>query len=126
MIRISIGLSLLINAVLIGYVIGYTELLLFIAVLMIAGLVWYIRKVLNHHDEIDDDLSAMLENMSNFESHLHEIHEMEMFYGDSTLEGMIEHMNQMIDEISFYREKYFFLEEDEEQEKINDTEKETT
>ena len=63
MIRILIGLSLLINAALIGYVIGYVELLLFLSVLLICGLVWYIRKTLDHYNEIDDDFASILEDM---------------------------------------------------------------
>ena len=123
MTQILIGISLLINAVLIGYVIGYVELLLFITILIVCGLVWYIRKTMAHYNEIDDDFYKMLSGMSGFENHLQEIYEMEMFYGDPTLEALIQHMGVVIDEISFYREKYFFLED--EQEETDDTEEKT-
>jgi hypothetical protein len=125
MIRILIGLSLLINAVLIGYVIGYVELLLFLSVLLICGLVWYIRKTLDHYNEIDDDFASILEDMFSFEEHLQQVYQMEMFYGDQTLEAMIQHMSEIIDEITFYREKYFFAEDVTQEGEEDDSEKET-
>jgi len=123
MTQILIGISLLINAVLIGYVIGYVELLLFVTILIACGLVWYIKKTMAHYDELDDDFYKMLSDMSGFENHLQEIYEMEMFYGDPTLESLIQHMGVVIDEISFYREKYFFLED--QQEEADDTKEKT-
>ena len=108
MIKIGVALSILTNAILIGYVIGYIELFLFLSILLISGLVWYIAKILNHYSEIDNDFSNILQDMTVFENHIKQIYEMEMFYGDETLKGMIDHMGQLIDEISLYKEKYFF------------------
>tara|TARA_R100000008_G_C3520755_1_gene133855 strand:- start:341 stop:724 length:384 start_codon:yes stop_codon:yes gene_type:complete len=127
MIKIGIGLSVLTNAILIGYVIGYTELFLFLSILIICGLVWYIGKTLNHYSEIDKDFSSMLQDMTEFENHIKQLYEMEMFYGDETLKGMIVHLGELIDELGFYREKYFFEEEgddDQAEEKTSQEEQE--
>ena len=95
MIKIAVILSILMNAILIGYVIGYIELFLFLSILIISGLVWYIAKILNHYNEVDNDFSDMLQNMADFESHVAQIYEMEMFYGDETLKEMIDHIGQL-------------------------------
>jgi len=112
MIKIGIGLSVLANTILIGYVIGYTELFLFLSILAICGLMWYIGKTLSHYNEINEDFSNILQDMEEFENHIKQLYEMEMFYGDETLKGMIVHLGELINEMDFYREKYFFEEEE--------------
>ncbi len=113
MVKVAVALSVLINAILIGYVIGYVELLLFIAILVIIGLSWFIRRMINYYKDITTDLSNILEEMVGFENHAKGIYEMEMFYGDETLNNMIIHMSRLIDEMSDYREKYIIEEEEE-------------
>jgi len=115
-VKIAAALSVLINAVLIGYVIGYVELLLFMTILVVIGLSWFIIKMINYYKEITTDLSDILEEMVGFESHIKQVYEMEMFYGDETLKNMIDHMVELIDEISFYKEKYVFDKTEEEEE----------
>jgi len=46
---------------------------------------WYTRKLLN--------------SVANYESHLTEVYNKDLFYGDPTLESLLKHTTQMADEI---------------------------
>ena len=53
--------------------------------------------------------------MSTFSSHLEAIHELESYYGDTTLGNLIKHSKQVVREIELYKDIYtLFNEEDEE------------
>jgi len=45
------------------------------------------------------NLGTLQEVLSNFKEHVEVIHESEMFYGDQTLQAMISHSKEVLDEI---------------------------
>jgi len=70
------------------------------------------------------NMEALQDIFSSFEGHLNAIHESEMFYGDSTLQALIEHSGLVLDEIKKYKEldTFVFYEEEED---LEDEEKTT-
>jgi hypothetical protein len=83
-------------------------------------LVWYIRKMLSKLLYVSDSIGDLLVSAKNFSNHLDGLHEMETFYGDETLGGLIRHSKQVVEDIKEFEDIYTLtndgLEEDEEQE----------
>jgi hypothetical protein len=83
-------------------------------------LIWYIRKMLSKLLYISDSIGSLLLSAKNFSNHLNGLHEMETFYGDETLGGLIKHSKQVVEDIKEFEDIYTLtndgLEEDEEQE----------
>tara|TARA_A100001515_G_C4491897_1_gene183597 strand:- start:15 stop:317 length:303 start_codon:yes stop_codon:yes gene_type:complete len=83
-------------------------------------LIWYIRKMLSKLLYVSDSIGDLLVSAKNFSSHLDGLHEMETYYGDETLGGLIRHSKQVIEDIKQFEDIYTLtndgLEEDEEQE----------
>jgi len=83
-------------------------------------LMWYIRKMLTKLLYVSDSIGDLLVSSKNFSNHLDGLHEMETYYGDETLGGLIRHSKQVIEDIKEFEDIYALtndgLEEDEEQE----------
>ena len=55
-------------------------------------LVWYVRKVQTEYILfVRDNLEALIEMQSEFNEHLELVNNMEMYFGDQTLVGLLEH-----------------------------------
>tara|TARA_B100000427_G_C15509492_1_gene595522 strand:+ start:1173 stop:1400 length:228 start_codon:yes stop_codon:yes gene_type:complete len=48
---------------------------------------------------INQDVVVLIEKINDFSSHLSSIHEMEMFYGDQTLQSLMTHASELSKEI---------------------------
>jgi hypothetical protein len=83
-------------------------------------LIWYIKKMLQKLLYVSDSIGALLFSAKSFSNHLNGLHEMETFYGDETLGGLIKHSKQVVEDIKEFEDIYTLtndgLEEDEEQE----------
>lgn len=110
--QVFLALSVVINLILMAFVVGLMPLLLSLSVLAITTLVWYILKLRKELSEVSQDLEQFFKKIDEYEKHVDQIHGMEMFYGDQTLQGLIRHSREMINEIIDLQERYF-LEEDE-------------
>ncbi len=60
---------------------------------------WYTRKLLNYLELTNDETRTVLSSVANYESHLTEVYNKDLFYGDPTLESLLKHTTQMADEI---------------------------
>ena len=93
---------------------------LVISVCINALLVWYIRKMLSKLLYVSESIGNLLISAKDFSNHLDGLHEMETYYGDETLGGLIRHSKQVIEDIKEFEDIYTLtnegLEEDEEQE----------
>jgi|1_EtaG_2_1085319.scaffolds.fasta_scaffold00098_8 hypothetical protein len=86
-----LALSLLINAVLLWYAIYAIRKLLFIS----------------------DNANLLLEAIENFSSHLENLYELETYYGDETLKGLLRHSKSVVDDIKHHNDVYSLFEEEE-------------
>jgi len=75
-----------------------------------AVLVWYARKLTQQFVFFGDNVQQLEASLTSFDSHLTDVHELETFYGDETLGGLIEHSKAVV---GLVREFYdgFSLEE---------------
>lgn len=79
--------------------------------------VWYVRGLLRVMYQMTVDVQQMQDKMIDFSKHLENIYELEMFYGDETLQQLIRHSKDVIDSINRFK-NLFEIENDK-------TEKET-
>ena len=106
--KIGIFISLILNGALVAYVVGIWPFLLFLSILVIIGLIWYIKQLLTRLNSIDEDFLDLYESLDSFGDHVETIHELEMFYGDETLQSLMNHSLELVNKITDYRQKYFF------------------
>ena len=60
----------------------------------------YVRWLLSSLAIINTDVANVSEIIRDFSSHLNQIHEMEMFYGDETLQGLLSHAADLSNDLS--------------------------
>ena len=106
MINYFLGISLLLNSILIMVVIGIIPFFLYISLLVNIGLILFIRLKINEVNEVRDDTMALLNKIDNFSNHVENLHELESFYGDQVLQGLINHSKEIINDIIDIQEKY--------------------
>tara|TARA_R100000664_G_C2759496_1_gene149362 strand:+ start:6900 stop:7256 length:357 start_codon:yes stop_codon:yes gene_type:complete len=92
------------------YLTGPLSFLLFLSCLGNLLAVWFIRKLINQQKEMVVDLQDLITSANNFENHVNSLHELEMFYGDTTLQALIDHSREVADDFEDYMYKYSFLE----------------
>tara|TARA_Y100001938_G_scaffold131739_1_gene189195 strand:- start:259 stop:633 length:375 start_codon:yes stop_codon:yes gene_type:complete len=112
-----------------AFVVGLLPLLLSLATIIIVTLIWYILKLRTELSDVSEDLEKFFKKLDEYEKHVDQLHGMEMFYGDQTLQGLIRHSREMINEIIDLQERYFLEEEEnfdrEEKEENSQEEKES-
>ena len=52
---------------------------------------WYVRRFRQLYFVVRDNLEALMEMQSEFNEHLEAVNNMEMYFGDQTLVGLLEH-----------------------------------
>lgn len=111
--KIILALSVVMNLSLIAIVVGLLEFLLALSIVAICLLVWYSTKTTTQLRDISSEFDDFYSKLEKYEKHIEEIHGLEMFYGDETLQGLIKHSRQILNEIYDFQMKYFIEEEEE-------------
>jgi hypothetical protein len=88
--------------------------------------VYYVFFLVNEKRTIQEDFTDLISKNEDFAEHLVQIYELEMFYGDETLEGLMKHSKRLIDNYYDYYEKYFSSDDEEmmleQEDELNDLE----
>jgi capsule polysaccharide modification protein KpsS len=58
-------------------------------------------------NDINDDIEEMFSTFDDFTKHVERVYQLELFYGDDTLESVINHSRDVLDEINEYRQKFY-------------------
>tara|TARA_R100001594_G_scaffold147004_1_gene199326 strand:- start:407 stop:784 length:378 start_codon:yes stop_codon:yes gene_type:complete len=58
-------------------------------------IIGYTRKAITELLSISEELGDIQEMVNSFANHIESVHDMEMFYGDETLAGLMEHANSL-------------------------------
>ena len=77
--------------------------------------IWYFRNLVSRLRFISENLGALVEETISFRDHLESVHGLEMFYGDETLGGLIDHVGEYSETLADFEEIYTLLDEDEEE-----------
>ena len=101
-----IGLSLMLNAGLLMAVLGVFPFLLYLSLLVICGLIWFLKNTFQMVKEVNEDVQDLFDSLFSLQEHTQSVYEMEMFYGDETLKHLIIHMMEIGEKLEDYKEKY--------------------
>ena len=110
--KILLAVSVAINSVLVMVVTGVIPFLLFASVVLNIGCVWYILSSISARKKMLEDVDTLLETVFELENHIKSIYEMEMFYGDQTLESLMNHARSFSDQLETFEYIYSLTEEE--------------
>lgn len=86
---------------------------LILSVLLNLFFIWFIYRLLYRVS----DLVALIEDLrfkiQFFKGHLSRVYELEMFYGDITLENLLEHSRELLSSFDEFNKQYDILEQEE-------------
>ena len=68
--------------------------------------VFYLRWLLKNFTFLSENIYNLLETAETFANHLSVIYELETFYGDETLQNLLVHARQVVEEIKVYKDIY--------------------
>ena len=66
----------------------------------------YLRWLLKNFTFLSENIYNLLETAETFSNHLTAVYELETFYGDETLQNLLTHAKQVVDEIKVYKDIY--------------------
>lgn len=106
-------------------------LALFGSVLLNSVLIWLSVKQARNLSYISENANDLVDIIANYRNHLRKIYEMEMFYGDETLEYLMDHTRSLVDILEKQYGDIMFIAEPleinyKEQEIAEENEEETT
>jgi len=67
---------------------------------------WYLNNLLKRFVFLSENLSDLLTLVNNYGTHLKQLYEMEAFYGEPTLEHLINHTKDLIEILKDYEDVY--------------------
>ena len=71
--------------------------------------IFYIRYLLQKIVFFAENVDKLREEVEEYGIHLKSLFEMEMFYGDETIQGMIEHTDHMLSKVGDFEEFYSLI-----------------
>lgn len=89
---------------------------------------WYIRKTTGRLLFISENLNDLITLIGVYRKHIKSVYEMEMFYGDETLQNLVQHTSSLYDILEDYEDVVYlteplaFIENNEDE--LNDNEEE--
>lgn len=92
---------------------NYYDIIAAISVLLNIFLVWYVRNLLSQLYFVANNLSGLVDETISFRDHLSSVYELETFYGDETLTGLLVHVGQYSETLSDFEEIYALADEEE-------------
>ena len=95
---------------------------LFASLLLNIFFIWYFRNLVSRLSFVSENLGVLVEETVSFRNHLESVHELEVFYGDETIGGLIRHVGEYSQTLVGFEEIYTLLDDDEEEnlEETND------
>ena len=122
-------ISIILNGILLMIVFGTVPFLLYLSMLINLGLLWYIRRTLQQMEDLEEDVTDVVEKIEAFLEHIESLYQLEMYYGDENLKSLIDHSREVINDFIDFQEKYFDVEvqiESDEEEQSEQDEEETS
>jgi len=98
------------------------ELFLLFSVVLNGLLIFYATRLARRMLIVGSNIDSVYEMISVFRMHVEQIHEAEMFYGDQTLQALIDHSKGILDSLDEYGDLMALVEIETEEE--GDAEKE--
>ena len=101
------------------------SILLFVSLALSVGVFVYARAAIVRLLWVSEELGDLKTMTSAFSQHLEAVYSMEMFYGDETLESLIDHARSYDEQLSTFEFIYSLTENDKEENPVDDEESDT-
>ena len=101
---------------------------LFLSIVANLLALWYIRKLLAKVLFVSQNLTDLVDLLTTYRNHLQRLFQLEMYYGDETMQFLIKHTRSLLDVLEDYSDIYLMtepIEVGEEDEESYDDEEET-
>ena len=89
-----------------------TEVLLAISVIVNGFAVWYIRELLIRFKFYSENTGQLFTNLQEYTDHLERVNQMEVYFGDPTIQGLLEHSRDVTVTVAEYLDIFSLEEED--------------
>jgi len=86
----------------------------------------YTRTVIVKLLSVSEELGDLQEMINIFTNHTRDVYEMDMFYGDETLKGLLEHATSLNEHMATFEYIYNLTEEAEEKKETSETDNRAT
>jgi len=73
---------------------------------------WYMRKVLSRFYVASEEASEIFSRLDAYGEHLQSVYDMPTFYGDETLQSLLDHNKEIINFLKKYEDVYSFTQPD--------------
>ncbi len=103
-------ISLVLNGILLMFLVGVVPFLLYLSALFNVLMTWFVFKTLRRTNNTEEDLIILMSEMEEFLEQLQNIHAMEMYYGDTELQNLINNSKALINNFIDVQAKYFDVE----------------
>ena len=87
------------------------EILLILSVALNIFAVWYVRELLVRFKFYSENTTELFTNLQEYTEHLEKVNQMEVYFGDPTIQGLLEHSRDVAGVVAEYLE-IFSLEEE--------------
>ena len=84
----------------------WLSIALSISAIVNISLIWHLRKMISKLLFVSENLSDLVKIINNYKKHLGDVYKLEMFYGDKTLEFLMQHTNSLIEVLKDYEDVY--------------------
>ena len=80
---------------------------MFISIVLNIGFISYVSYLLRERSDVQDDFFDLLSNLEIYSEKLLQTYELEMFYGDDTLEDLLRSSKVLVNKFYDYEDKYY-------------------
>ena len=88
------------------------EVLLGISIIINGFAVWYIRELLIRYKFYSETTGQLFINLQEYTDHLERVNQMEVYFGDPTIQGLLEHSRDVTVTVAEYLDIFSLEEED--------------
>ena len=88
------------------------EVLLGISIIINGFAVWYIRELLIRFKFYSENTGQLFINLQEYTDHLQRVNQMEVYFGDPTIQGLLEHSRDVTVTVAEYLDIFSLEEED--------------
>ena len=71
-------------------------------------MVWYIRRAMKRSSLMYDVTNEILITLEDFSTHIDQVHELPLFYGDETIKNLLDHSKEVVEDVKVYRNGFIF------------------
>ena len=84
-----------------------------VSVILNIGLIVYAKAAISRLVLVSEELGDLQDMINSFLNHIKQVYEMDMFYGDQTLQGLLEHAREFSVQMESFEYIYSLTDEDE-------------